>query len=119
MLEFILEVVLLVLAMLVAVPALTGGNMRVHGGFFSGLLVLVIAAIVNVGLWFGLTLLTVGGTIVGNWLTFGLVGLLINGLAFYFTGRLMPSTLYVRSYGSAFFAGLIMTLASWAIHTFI
>lgn len=112
----ILQVVLLVLAWLVAVPALTGNNVSVRGGFFAGLLVLLLVGVANIALWSVLTVLTVGGTIVGNHLFFGLVGLLINGLAILCTGRLFPGVLYVRDYGSAFFAALVMTLASYGIH---
>jgi len=115
MLTMILHVVLMVLAMLVAVPAFTDNGVKVRGGFLSGLFALVVVGCVNAGLWVGLTLITVGGTMVGNVLTLGLVGLLINGLAIMLTSKLMPGTLLVRSYMSAFWAALVLTLCSCAI----
>ena len=48
MLEFILRAVLMVLALLVVVPALTGGKVAVRkGGFFRGLLALIVIGLTN------------------------------------------------------------------------
>lgn len=116
---WLIQIALLVLAWLVAVPAFTGNSVNVRGGFFAGLLVMLLVGVGNIALWSVLTVLTVGGTIVGNHLFFGLVGLLINGLAILCTGRLFPGILYVRDYGSAFLAALVMTLASYGVHMLV
>ncbi len=114
MLTMILHAVLMVVAMLVFVPGFTADRVKVRGGFLAGLCALVVIGFVNAGLWVGLTLITVGGTLIGNIITLGLVGLLINGLAILFTSKLMPRTLFVRDYMSAFWAALVMALASCA-----
>ncbi len=116
MLDLIIKVILTVLAMLVAVPLLTDGNVKVRSDFFGGLVTLLLIGVLNVLLWFGLTLVTVGGVVIANLITCGIVGLLINGLAISVTGKLLPEVLYVRHYGWAVVAGLIMTVVGYFIH---
>lgn len=118
--HFIIRIVLMVLALLVVVPAATGGAVAVRkGGLIRGLLVLFVQALVNSALWYLFAILTAGGVIFANILLFGLVGLLINGLAFSVTGKLMPRHLHVESYGSAVWAALIMTVMSYLIHMLV
>lgn len=120
MLELLIRIALMVLTLLIVVPAVTGGNVAVRqGGFFRGLLALLVIGLCNSALWFVFALLSVGGVIVANVLLFGLVGVLINALAFVGTSKLMPSTLYVKGFGSAFWASLVMTAASFLIHMYV
>jgi uncharacterized membrane protein YvlD (DUF360 family) len=117
MLTFIIRVALMVLALLVVVPAFTGGSVAVRrGGFFRALLALLVLGLINSALWFVFALVTAGGVFVASALTFGIVGLLVNALGFVATGKLMPDTLYVRDFGSAFWAALVMTFCSFVIH---
>jgi uncharacterized membrane protein YvlD (DUF360 family) len=117
MLIFLIRMALLVLALLVVVPAFTGGAVAIRqGGFFRGLLALLVIGLLNSAFWFVFALLTAGGVIVANALTFGLVGILLNALAFAGAGKLMPNTLHVRDFGSAFWASIVMTLCSYVIH---
>ena len=118
--EFLISIALQVLALLVVVPAVTGNGVAVRrGGFFRGLLVLFCIGLTNMILWFGLTLLTVGTTLLAQWLTFGLVGLLINALAIKVVGSVLNDAFYVRSYGSAFLAAIVMVLTNCAIRYFL
>jgi uncharacterized membrane protein YvlD (DUF360 family) len=118
--EFLITIALQVLALLIVVPAVTSGGVAVRqGGFFRGLLVLFCIGLTNMILWFGLTLVTVGMTLVLQYLTFGLVGLLINALAFKVTASALNDVLYVRSYGSAFLAAVVMVLTNCAIRYFL
>lgn len=120
MLDFIIRIVLMVLTLLVVVPAATGNRVAVRqGGFLRGLLSLLVVGLLNSALWFVFALVTVGSALVLNALLFGLVGVLINALAFVLAGRLMPSTLYVQGYGSAVWASVIMTVASFLIHMYV
>ncbi len=120
MLEFLIRLALMVLTLLVVVPAVTGGGVAVRrGGFFRGLLSVIVIGLVNMCLWFGITLLTLGTVLPLQILTFGFVGLLINALAFRATAAVMPEVLYVKSFGTAFGASLVMTIATWAINHFL
>jgi len=118
--NFIIRILLMVLSLLVVVPLATGGSVAVRrGGLIRGLFVLFVQALVNSALWYLFAILTAGGVIFANILLFGLVGLLINGLAFVVVGKLMPRHLYVESYGSAVWAGLVMTVMSYVIHMLV
>lgn len=118
--EFLISIVLQVLALLIVVPAVTGGGVAVRqGGFLRGLLTLFCIGLVNMILWFVLTLFTVGLTVVFQILTFGLVGLLINALAFKVTANALKDVLYVRSFGAAFGAALVMVLTNCLINHFL
>lgn len=118
--EFLISLALQVLALLIVVPAVTGNGVAVRqGGLFRGLLVLFCIGLTNMILWFVLTLFTVGMTLVAQWLTFGLVGLLINALAIKIVGNTLNDTLYVRSFGSAFLAAIVMVLTNCAIRYFL
>lgn len=116
MLDFVIKAVLMTLALLILVPMLTGGGVAVRsGGIIKGLFTLFVIACANFCLWLGFAFFTAGGAVLLNWLTFGLVGLLINALAYKCTAAVFPEVLYVRSYCSAFLASLVMTLSSCAI----
>jgi len=120
MLQFIIRIALMVLVLLVVVPAVTGNKVAVRqGGFFRGLLSLFVIGLFNSALWFVFALATAGGALIANALTFGLVAVLVNALAFVVTSKLMPETLHVESFGSAFWASLWMTVASFAIHMLV
>jgi uncharacterized membrane protein YvlD (DUF360 family) len=116
---WLLQTLLILLAMLWLVPVLTDNNVRVRGGFLKGAFVLIGVSILEVVLWIGLTVITLFGDVLLNILTLGLVGLLVRGLAYLMVGRLCPGCLYVRDYWSAFGAALIMTVANWGIMHFI
>lgn len=120
LLEFVVKAVLMTLALLVLVPVVTGGGVMVRqGGIFKGLFTLFIIACLNWCLWLVFALFTVGGALLVNWLTFGLVGLLINALAYKCTAKAFPEVLFVRSYGSAILASLVMTISSCLIATYV
>lgn len=115
--HFILRLFFMVISLLVIVPAATGGGVSLRrGGLFWGLVILIVQALVNSALWYTFAILTAGGVIVANLLLLGLVGLLVNGLAFVITGKLMPRHLHVESYGSAVWAALVMTIMSYLVH---
>ena len=117
---FLIRLVLMILVLLVVVPAATGNGVKVReGGFFAGLWTLITVALLNAGLWTLIGMFTLGTALVANVLLFGLVGLLINGAAFSLASKLMPGTLEVRSFGSACWASLIMTVSSMLIHHFV
>ena len=118
--QFLISLVLQVLVQLVVVPAATGNGVAVRqGGFFRGLLALICIGLANLALWFGLTILTVGMTVLFQILSCGLVGLVINALAIQLTGAMLKDVLYVRSFGSAFFAGVIMMVCNYLIGHFV
>ncbi|MBY0359500.1 MAG: phage holin family protein [Candidatus Obscuribacterales bacterium] len=117
MLTFLVRLVLMVLTLLVVVPAATGGAVAVRrGGFCRGFFSLLVIGLCNCCLWLGFGLFTLGGAVVLNYLLFGLIGLCINALAFKLAARLMPDVLYVASFGSAFWASVILTLVSFFIN---
>lgn len=118
--EFLISIAAQVLALLIIVPAVTSKGVAVRkGGFFRGLLVLFCIGLTNMILWFLLTLVTVGMTVVLQFLTFGLVGLLINALAIKVTSNALNDVLYVRSYGAALGAALVLVLTNCAIRYFL
>lgn len=120
MLNLLIRIVLMVLTLLIVVPAVTGNQVAIRqGGFFRGLLALLVIGLFNSALWFVFALVTAGGALVLNAITFGAVGILINALAFLATGRLMPETLRVEGYGPAIWASIVMTAASFVIHMFV
>ncbi len=113
----LLRLVLTILVLLVVVPPATGEGVAVrNGGFFRALLTLLVVGFLNTGLWVLVGLSTLGTALLANLLLFGMVGLLINGSAFCLAGWLMPGVLQVRSFGSACFASLIMTVAGLLIN---
>ena len=82
MLKIFAEMVLLVMTMLVVVPTLTSNAVSVPSGrFFRGLLAILVIAGVNWLVWAALIMFTVGSVILANWVTFGLVALLVNALS--------------------------------------
>lgn len=116
MLHFIIRLALMVLALLIVVPAVTGGRVAVRqGGFLKGLLSLFVIGLTNSALWFAFALLTAGGAVVINVLTVGILAVLVNALAFVLAGKFMPDTLHVESFGSAIWASVAMTFASYFI----
>jgi uncharacterized membrane protein YvlD (DUF360 family) len=118
--EFLVSLVLQVLVLLVVVPAVTANGVAVRqGGFFRGLIALVCIGLTNMILWFLLTIFTVGMTVLLQFLTFGLVGLLINALAIRATGSALKDVLYVKSFGSALGAALTMVIANCLIRYFL
>ena len=84
----------------------------VHGvhvrGFWAALLAAVVLGVLNVVLWPILVLLTLPLTL----LTFGFFLLVINGILFAIAGVLVPGVT-VDSFGSAFVAGIIVSIVSW------
>lgn len=116
----LVRLVLMILVLLVVVPAATSNGVAVrNGGFFRGLWTLLVVGLLNTGLWILLGLSTFGAAILANILLLGLVGLAVNGAAFYIASALMPEVLEVRSFGSACFASLIMTVASLFINQIV
>ena len=113
---FLVRLVLMVLVLLVVVPAATADGVAVRkAGFFRAVLSLFVVGLFNTGLWMLIGVSTLGVAVLANILLFGLVGLLINGASFYLASSLMPNVLQVRSFGSACWASLIMTVASMFI----
>lgn len=114
---FLVRLVLLLLALLVIVPAATSGGVAVRrGGFFRGILTLFVVGLLDLILWSGFALLTLGGAVIANVLLCGLIGIVVNASAFWVASKLMPDTLQVRSFGSACWAATIMTVASFLIN---
>lgn len=117
LMTFLLRVVLLVLALLVVVPAATNGGVAVRrGGFFRGFLSILVIGLLNLVLWAGFTLITVGTALILNVLLCGLVGILVQACAFWLASRLMPDVLHVRGFGTACWASVIMTVAGFLIN---
>lgn len=117
---FLVRLVLMVLVLLVVVPAATGNAIRVrNSGFFNAIFTLLLVALLNTGLWFLLGISTLGLAVVANVLLLGLVSLVINGAAFSLASAMAPDVLEVRSFGSACWASLIMTVASMLIQHFV
>ncbi len=85
----------------------------VHGvhvqGWWAALLAAVVLGILNVILWPVLVILTLPLTL----LTFGSFLLVINGVLFAIAGKLVPG-ITVDSFWSAFAAGIIVSIVSWA-----
>lgn len=120
LLTLFVRLVLMILVLLVLVPAATSNGVSVrNGGFFRGLWTLLVVGLLNTGLWMLLGLSTLGAAILADILLLGLVGLLVNGTAFYVASALMPGVLQVRSFGSACFAALIMTVASLLVNQIV
>lgn len=116
MLTYAVQVILMILTLLVVVPAATGGDVAIrHGGFFRGLIALFGISIINSLLWFVFSVLSLGTVILANILFFGLIGIMINALAFSLCAQLLPETLRVRSFGSACWASVIMMVFSYFI----
>lgn len=119
MFDSLLTLVLQVLVLLIIVPAVTGGNVAIRqGGFFRGLLILVCIGIVNWMLWPILTIFTLGMVLVFQAITYGLVGIVINALAFRIAGG-MSTSFHVKSFGSALVAAITMAIANVGIHMLI
>lgn len=115
MIEFLISLVLKVVVLLVIVPAVTSGNVAVRqGGFIRGLLILVSIGIVNLALWPALAIVTFGMVLVAQIATFGLVGIVVNALAFRLAGA-MTDAFYVKNFGSALGAALTMSVANIVI----
>lgn len=111
------QLVITIVVLLVVVPAATDNGVKVlNGGFFSALWTLLVVGLLNTGLWAFVGVSTLGVAVLANILLFGLIGLAINGTAFWLASVLMPNTLQVRSFGSACFASLIMTVTSILVH---
>lgn len=116
--QFLVTVILQVLVLLLVVPPATTGGVAVRqGSFFRGILALLCIGLANIALWSVLTIATAGLAVVASWLTFGLVGVLVNALAFRVTGGLFSDVLYVRSFGSAFVAAAVMVVSNFLINT--
>ncbi len=114
---FVVRLVLLLLALLVVVPAATSGGVAVRrGGFFRGVLSLFVVGLLDLVLWSGFALFTLGGAVIANILLCGLIGIFVNACAFWVAGRLMPDTLQVRNFGSACWAATIMTVVTFLIN---
>jgi uncharacterized membrane protein YvlD (DUF360 family) len=119
MLNSLIDLALLVLVMLFAVPALTGGAVAVpSGGFLRAFMAIVAIVLTNILLWFLISMASFGGAIIADFLTFGLVALVVNGAAFWLTAKFAPNVLFVRNFPSALGAALITTIASYGIHYF-
>ena len=120
MLHTLITLFLQVLVLLVIVPACTSGGVAVReGGLFRGFLAILCIALLNFVLWVALTFITVGFTLVAQVATFGLAGLVINALAIKATAGMMPDVLYVRSFGSAFIAALVMVVCNYLLHAYL
>lgn len=116
LLTLIVRMLIMVLTLLIVVPAVTGGGVAVRrGGLFRGLLSLFVIGLFNCCLWLCFGLFTLGGAVIADVLLFGLVGLCINALAFKLANWVMPEVLYVRGFGSAFWASTVLTVAAYLI----
>lgn len=116
--QFLITILLQVLVLLFVVPPVTSNGVAVRqGSVFRGILALLCIGLLNMALWFVLTIFTAGLAVVASWLTFGLVGLLVNALAIRVTAGLLGDVLYVRSFGSAFLAAIVMVVTNFLINT--
>ena len=115
MFESLLTLFLQVIVLLVVVPAVTSGNVAVRkGGLLRGLMILLGIGIVNWMLWPVLAIFTLGTVYIVQIISFGLVGILVNALAFRIAGGI-STAFYVKSFGSAFVAALTMAVANVVI----
>ncbi|MCA9804526.1 MAG: phage holin family protein [Cyanobacteria bacterium HKST-UBA02] len=116
MLSYALSIFLQVLILLVLVPNVTGGGVAVRqGGLIRGLITVLFIGLVNVGLWVGLAMLTLGTALAVQVVTFGLLGIIVNALAIRVVGGILPDVLYVRNFGSAFSAAVVITICNFLI----
>lgn len=116
MLNYILTIFLQVVVLLVIVPNLTSGGVAVRkGGLLRGLVTVFIIGLTNLGLWIGLTMLTFGAVLAVQVLTLGLAGIVVNALAIRVAGGILPDVLYVRSFGSALSAAVVITICNFLI----
>ena len=115
----LLTLFLQVLVLLIVVPAVTDGNVAVRkGGFLRGLLILVGIGIINWMLWPVLAIFTLGMILIAQVVTFGLVGIIVNALAFRIAGG-MSTSFHVKSFGWALAAAITMAIANVGIHLLI
>jgi uncharacterized membrane protein YvlD (DUF360 family) len=116
LLTLILHVALLLIALLYVVPVVTDSGVAIRrNSAVRGFLALVVIALANKIFWHVLTLSGVGPSIPVELFSLGVVAWLVNAVGIFITGRIMPGVLYVRSFGSAMGASLILVLAGWAI----
>ncbi|MBU6452562.1 MAG: phage holin family protein [Cyanobacteria bacterium REEB67] len=120
LLTLILHMALLLIALLYIVPAATDGGVAIRrNSGLRGVLALVVVALANKIFWHVLTLSGIGLSIPLELFTLGVVAWLVNAICIFATGRIMPGILYVRSFGAAMGASLILILAGWAISPFL
>lgn len=118
--QFVLSTLVQVLILLFVVPSCTGGGVKIKGHqFLQGLLAVCLICLLNSALWIIISVMTVGMALIFQWLTFGVVGLLINALAIKLTGRVMGDAFQVRSYAAALGAAVILVLSNLAIQHFL
>jgi len=116
LLNLAIHVLLMLAAMLYLVPAATNSGVAIRqNSVLRGVLALVVIALMNKIFWHLLGVLGVGLSVPTVLVTAGIVGWLLNSLAIFTTGRLMPGVLYVRDFTMAMGASLILTLVGWAI----
>lgn len=114
--HLILPVLLLLAALLYAVPAATDGGVAIRkNSVVRGFLALIVIALVNNIFWHVLVIAGVSLALPLTLLTYGLAGWLAGSLGIFVTGRIMPGVLYVRSFATAMGASLLLTLVGWAI----
>lgn len=111
--QIFIHVLILMVALLWLVPRVTEGGVAVRrGSVFLGGLALLVIALANHVFWH---LMAATGfaaiplTLVGG----GVLGWLINSVAIRVVGAVLPGVLYVRSFGSAMGASLILILAGF------
>lgn len=117
---FLVRLALMALALIYVVPFFTGNRVGLlKGGFGTAFLITLVLSLLNSGLWLVFSLVTVGGALALNALTFGIVGILVNSLGFLLVGKMRPDVLHVSNFYDAFFAAMGMTFASFIINMII
>jgi uncharacterized membrane protein YvlD (DUF360 family) len=120
LLHLLLHVLLLLAALLYLVPAVTDGGVAIRkNSAVRGVLALIVIALTNKIFWHVLAVAGVSLAVPTALFTAAVVGWLANSLAIFTTGRIMPGVLYVRSFGTAMGASLILMLAGWVISLFL
>jgi len=120
LLHLVIHVLVMLAALLYLVPAVTSNGVAIRqNSAFRGILALVVIALTNKIFWHVLGIMGVGLAVPSTLVIAGVIGWLLNSLAIFTTGRLMPGVLYVRDFTGAMGASLILTLVGWAISLFV
>ena len=109
----VIDILGVVASFIVFAPIVSGNGVYVrHERWIHGFLAVLAIGIVNAGLWYLLSFATLGLVLAAQVVTFGIVGWFVNGWAVYLFGRAFPRVLYVRSYWSAFWAAMVLSIAA-------
>lgn len=116
-LNLLIHLVLLVMALMWLVPAVTAGGVAVRqGSAFRGVLAVLAIALINHIGWHLLALLGIA-TVVPNatMIVACVIAWFVQSCAISLTGKIMPGVLEVRTFSAAMGASLALTAAGWLV----